>query len=877
MLLHLSSHSAPLQAAFCEKSPTQSVCPRCGQIVLESGAKVHARCMVPLAFSAPDGTVETDQQRDDRFSGQFLASFDGSFFRQMDQVLTDEIVECGDYHTITHPSMDPSLRGWVAMGCAKLLAAMANPALSKAAQNGAHKLLEITPALLFHTSRRMPTQSQSRAASLAMKREQDDNAKLWLLRRVPELLQHMLSEQAALKKGPADVDPAQSFIAAVRQAKFTPATEVLSSVADQRQAVQMMPTAAALPELKKAYSAKPAPRHGRTDGKALPDVDKQRLQSLIDSIDGPLITGRSFKAGLAGIAPGKPGGATSAKREHWEFIIGDRDELCQQFASTIDRAIRCGVRGLPGSTPFGIAVRDMLCGKPTFALTKPGKPGEGRSVSPPSALSKAIWNAVLAPCADMLRDFLAPSQVGFQTSDGSCAFALTVQAAMDMTVAEFNAHIDKPGQSTFSKQTIAVLFDIVKMCPRVRRRFVYDQLMMVIDGSHPTIKLTDSKLPATVRDVQAWKKVMFAFLHNYGSPIVDWHKHDDSGLITALISNEGTCIGQRIAGIIAFLGFQFLISAVEATTPGKPAIAAKIISYADNGAVVGRADDVIQLFRRMVEYSTINDIAEFQEIVVLRTTTDDRCAKTSDRQAINASLRKDVVSLLTASYCGRSDLVNPTVLNLLTCKAAKYCCDGIETVGIPVGAESFRRSQLMGTARIHAHELKVLTTLVATDPHAATAYVWRSFMHRWVSRIKSQPIGIIARPAALIDESLALFFSCQTDFNRSKHPDGLHMSKIQKLLLRVPTSSGGIGVINLVDRCDAASYAIGVLAMLTFVKKTGCQYLQRTVSAAVCQAATQDGKRQGQTMPLAYRAARQRRMAVHPKGNVLPTNPKKLM
>ena len=93
----------------------------------------------------------------------------------------------------------------------------------------------------------------------------------------------------------------------------------------------------------------------------------------------------------------------------------------------------------------------------------------------------------------------------------------------------------------------------------------------------------------------------------------------------------------------------------------------------------------------------------------------------------------------------------------------------------------------MGTARIHAHELKVLTALVATDPHAATAYVWRSFMHRWASRIKSQPIGIISRPAALIDESLALFFSCQTDFNRSKHPDGLHMSKIQKLLLRVPT------------------------------------------------------------------------------------------
>ena len=501
MLLHLSNHSAQIQSEFCKQQPRHSTCGHCGQLVLEKGMKAHSRCLVPLVSSgAPDGAVETDAECDARFEGQFMSGFDGAYFRAVDGMLTEEVARDGDYHTITHPDMDPSLRGWVQIGLSKLLAAMANPALSKQAKSGAHKLLGLTPALLFHTSRRMSTQSQSRAASLAMRRDIDDNAKLWLLRRIPELVEHMLAEQAALRRDRAEVDPTTAIVAAVRQSKFTTATEVLSSVAGQRETVQMMPTEEALPELNKAHSAEPAPAAGYTGGKAFPDADAHRLQAAFDSMSGPILTGKSFLKGLAKVKPGKAGGATPAKREHWDYLLQGNDELSEQFAYTYDRIFRHGIAGLPSSDPFCISVRNMLCGKPTFALTKPGKKGEGRSVSPPSVLSKAVWNAALAPPTDMLRDFLAPSQVGFQTPDGSCAFALAIQAAMDMTLPEFVRYTNESTKQQFSKQTIAILLGIVKMHPRVRRRFVCDEMMKVIHGDHPCIKLSDKKLPAAVQE-----------------------------------------------------------------------------------------------------------------------------------------------------------------------------------------------------------------------------------------------------------------------------------------------------------------------------------------------------------------------------------------
>lgn len=413
----------------------------------------------------------------------------------------------------------------------------------------------------------MSTQSQSRAASLAMKRDIGDNAKLWLLRRIPDLVRHMTVEQEALGRDRAEVDPARAIVAAVRQSKFTTATEIVSSVAGQRETAQMMPTREALPELHKAYSAEPTPCADYTGGKAFPDADAHRLQDVFDSMSGPILTAKSFRKGLAKAPPGKAGGATSAKREHWVFLLEGKDELYEQFADTYDRILRHGIAGLPSSDPFSISVRNMLCGKPTFALTKPGKPDQGRSVSPPSVLSKAVWNAALEPSTDMLRNFLAPSQVGFQTPDGSCAFALAIQAAMDMTLPEFVRCTRDSTKQKFSQQTIAILFDIVKMYPRVRRRFVYDEMMKVIHGNHPQIKLSDKKLPAAVQDTQAWVRVLFAFVCNYGSPVMDWHKHDDSDLVTELVSKEGGCIGQRIAGIVAFMGFQFIISAVESLEP----------------------------------------------------------------------------------------------------------------------------------------------------------------------------------------------------------------------------------------------------------------------------------------------------------------------
>lgn len=286
---------------------------------------------------------------------------------------------------------------------------------------------------------------------------------------------------------------------------------------------------------------------------------------------------------------------------------------------------------------------------------------------------------------------------------------------------------------------------------------------------------------------------------------------------------------------------------------------------------------MIQLFRRMVEYSVVRNLAEFQEIVVLRTATLKDYSNEQSKVKFEEALKKDVLPELTSSYCGKPELINPTVLSLLTSEEADYCCDGVVTVGVPVGTEAYRKSELLATARTDAHEIQVLSSLLSTDPHAATAYVWRSFMHRWESRVKSQPTGIMARPAALVDEALARFFSCQTDFDRDRYPNGLPMSRIQKLLLTTPVSSGGLGVLQLDDRCTAGVYAIGVIAMLTFIKKTGCVYLINTVNKAVCQQALQNQSRDGQLVPFAYRDTRGRRAAEYPGDTVLPENPKKLL
>lgn len=105
--------------------------------------KMHSRCFVPLVSSgAPDGTVETDAECDARFEGEFMHGFDGAYFRSIGSVLTEEVARDGDYHTVTHPEMDPSLRGWIQIGVSKLLAAMANPALSAEAKSGALQIIK---------------------------------------------------------------------------------------------------------------------------------------------------------------------------------------------------------------------------------------------------------------------------------------------------------------------------------------------------------------------------------------------------------------------------------------------------------------------------------------------------------------------------------------------------------------------------------------------------------------------------------------------------------------------------------------------------------------------------------------------------------------
>lgn len=72
-------------------------------------------------------------------------------------------------------------------------------------------------------------------------------------------------------------------------------------------------------------------------------------------------------------------------------------------------------------------------------------------------------------------------------------------------------------------------------------------------------------------------------------------------------------------------------------------------------------------------------------------------------------------------------------------------------------------------------------------------------------------------------------------------------------------------------------YAVGVIAMLTFVQKTGCAYLINTVNKAVCEQALQSQDGAGQIVPFAYRDTRRRRLAEYSGDTVLPENPKKLL
>lgn len=165
MLRHIAEHPANEQAAFVGRRPEHCTCSHCPQPMAEGG-ECHDRCMQPLMFSA--NLVETDEERDERFSGQFLSQFNNAFFAEVADPITDNVARSGSYRTITRPRMGDSIAGWVRMGYAKLNAAYENPALPPKVRDGAYKLMLVTPALLFHQSQRMETVGRVHGAAITV-------------------------------------------------------------------------------------------------------------------------------------------------------------------------------------------------------------------------------------------------------------------------------------------------------------------------------------------------------------------------------------------------------------------------------------------------------------------------------------------------------------------------------------------------------------------------------------------------------------------------------------------------------------------------------------------------------------------------------------
>ena len=209
---------------------------------------------------------------------------------------------------------------------------------------------------------------------------------------------------------------------------------------------------------------------------------------------------------------------------------------------------------------------------------------------------------------------------------------------------------------------------------------------------------------------------MFALLYNYGSPVLDWHQHDDTGLVSALRSMDGGCIGQEIAGILAYTGFQLITLAVEAVADGAPPLKAKTVSYADNGAILGQASHALQLFRRMVEFCHRRGIAEFQELTVLRTA---HAPKGQSSESLSRRLRQDVMDEVTKGHCGAT--IAQPLFDLLHHKETTHTCDGVITVGIPVGAAQYRGAELLTSAKADIFELQTLCSLPTVGPQVATS------------------------------------------------------------------------------------------------------------------------------------------------------------
>ena len=577
-----------------------------------------------------------------------------------------------------------------------------------------------------------------------------------------------------------------------------------------------------------------------------------------------LFDGKAILEGHRKIKPQASGGPAGAKKEQRLCLYGKCMHRYNKIAIMFDRFLRQGVRGTSGATEIGIRVRDFLTSKGVFAISKPGKEGQGRGIAPPCVDSKCLADAIIRPAHPVLRQYLKPHQVAFQRPDGNVALNVMMQSAQDFSEDKFADWLQKQ-KDGIGSQIVSVFFDIVKMHPTTRRRYVMKWLLKLIEQS-------------TVNK-PAWKRICVAHVIFYGAPVSDFHDDAVHGLVTDLIAQDGYCIGDFLASVFAFLGSTFL--AKEAIGDQTREVCdAHLLASADNAVIVGEVQHVVMVVRRMIEISKLEDLADFQEQRVLRTVPvgfqsgafDQRTE--SGRNAICTRLRDAINHAVIMPYNGST--VDPVVLAFFA--DAECTVTGLKNLGGHIGAVPYRTGKIKEASAVCAEELETARRVPGVDAQTLGSLFAYSMQQTFQHHVKQQPAGIMLKAAKAVDMASYKFIASLTDYDPTRTPGGPHLSSIQKAVVDLPESKAGLGKINHADRVRAGGYAAGIVASIILAKDTGSAIVQRLCAQAlVTECNRHESNRRLNTVAYFYAHTRADRQSLCPGDKLLPTDPSKLV
>ena len=856
---HHSLHCSVVQDAVCTKRPAYKRCDQCKDIMVGPGPR-HESCSLQFTFTEKPG--ETDEQRNDRFEAEIMSGFTIDTVIEAAAQIPDELLKATDIPTVTSPRFDRSLLEWVRIGIDRLLDFALNEAHPMEVQWAAFKIFQLKEVMLFHVPPAVVTTTLDYSHELTA--AIDYHASLFVQGKFVKLIDMMVRRRDYLRSKPKRARAlAQLIVSAVRRTKFKQARTLVKDQAKRREVARLLGPEQSRACLLDACSRTHVPDDDYSEEHCFADLHKECVSEMLRT-HPRLFDGKAILEGCKGIKPQASGGPSGAKKEQRLHLYGKNLQLYEKIATMYDRFLRCSVRGTTGATWIGIKVRDFLTSKGVFAISKPGKPDQGRGIAPPCVDSKCLADAIIKPAYPVLRQFLKPCQVAFQRPGGNIALNTMLQSAQDFSEGKFADWL-KRQKGGVSQQIICVFFDLVKMYPSTRRRYVMKWLLKLIADS-------------TVNK-PAWRRICVAHVIFYGAPIADFHDDAVHGLITDLIAQDGYCIGDFLASIFAFLGSAFL--AKEAIgDQARETCDAHLLASADNAVIVGEVQHVVMIVRRMIEISRAEDLADFQEQQVLRTVPvgfqsgafDQR---TEDgREAICARLQGAVNQSVVMSYDGSP--ADPDVLAFFA--AAECNVTGLKNLGGCIGNVPYRAGKMKDASKIYAEELETARRVPGIDAQTLGSLFAYSMQQTFQHHVKQQPADILLKAAKSVDMAGYKFIAPLTDYDPHQTPGGPHLSSIQQAVADLPESKAGLGKVNHADRVRAGGYAAGVVASIILAKDTGSAIVQRLcVQALVTECNRHASNRRTGTVAYHYARARENRLSLYPGDKLLPADPSKLV